>query len=82
LTAQSEKAGNASNCDSPKSTEPAQGFLPRSCLATTNKLREEKIRIGAKLFGSFSSILWDDTATMSVTLNIDVVRKKLFGDDE
>jgi hypothetical protein len=24
----------------------------------------------------------DDTATMSVTLNIDVVRKKLFGDDD
>jgi hypothetical protein len=24
----------------------------------------------------------DDTASMSVTLNIEVVRKKLFGDDE
>jgi hypothetical protein len=34
------------------------------------------------LEGKTPQAFGDDTASMSVTLNIEVVRKKLFGDDE
>ena len=36
----------------------------------------------AGLASGMGQAFGDDTATMSVTLNIDVVRRKLFGDDE
>jgi hypothetical protein len=38
--------------------------------------------IAGRLEGKAVQPLGDDTAGMSVSLNIEVVRKKLFGDDE
>ena len=56
----------------------AEGQYTAASKGKTDAARE----IREALEGKTSQAFGDDTASMSVTLNIEVVRKKLFGDDE
>ena len=58
--------------------------IPNSgqCKAAIKGKTEAAREIREALEGKTPQAFGDDTASMRVTLNIEVVRKKLFGDDE
>jgi hypothetical protein len=57
----------------------AEGQCKAAIRGKTEAAREIADRLEGK---AVQPTVGDDTASMSVTLNIEVVRKKLFGDDE
>ena len=60
----------------------AQLIAEGQCKAAIKGKTDAAREIREALEGKTPQAFGDDTANMSVTLNIEVVRKKLFGDDE
>ena len=60
----------------------AQLIAEGQCKAAIKGKTDAAREIREALEGKTPQAFGDDTAGMSVTLNIEVVRKKLFGDDE
>jgi len=60
----------------------AQLIAEGQCKAAIKGKTDAAREIREALEGKTPQAFGDDTANISVTLNIDVVRKKLFGDDE
>jgi hypothetical protein len=57
----------------------AEGQFNAAIKGKTDAAREIADRLEGK---AVQAVVGDDTASMSVTVNIEVARKKLFGDDE
>jgi hypothetical protein len=69
--------------DDPLGRTYAQSIAEGQCEAAIKGKTEAAREIADRLEGkAVQPVVGDTTAGMSVTLNIDVVRKKLFGDDE
>jgi hypothetical protein len=68
--------------DDPEGRTYAQLIAEGQCKAAIKGKTDAAREIREALEGKTPQAFGDNTASTSVTLNIDVVRKKLFGDDE